>query len=371
MEKLIELTKDDSILVSSKIEKYLKPDKVYLPVNQNKILVNPKTLVKIGDEVIENVLSPISGIVQGLKKLTSYDETGYFLEIINNYEERSKNNIGFKNKLTKEKLLKFINLTSKTTLVLNAIDDEVYVLTQNFYLSLYYEELLELLDEINKLIKLEHIYICLKASSSANINKLMSDLGMYPDIELITVPNLYLLGQPTFLLKYLNLEASKTCIINAEDFYDLYNYLKRGRIKSEKLITLSGNALKNPMIVQVKIGTLLKDILNELIIYNCKDVLYFANGIMSGHNISIENFVITNNLSSILIMANYSPKKEGKCLNCGACINICPVHLNPLLFSNEKYLKKAQKECLKCGLCSYICPVYINFNKFLKGDQND
>ena len=70
-------------------------------------------------------------------------------------------------------------------------------------------------------------------------------------------------------------------------------------------------------------------------------------------------------------MANCPPPKEGKCLNCGECINICPVHLNPLLFSNEKYLKKAQKECLKCGLCSYICPVYINFNKFLKGEQND
>lgn len=370
MQKLIELEKDDNVLVSSKVESFLRPDTVYLPIFNNKILVKPNDLVKIGDEVIEGVLSPISGVVKNLKKLSTLDGYIYCLEIINDFEERNRNVIGIKNRLTKEKILKYIDLDGKNNLVLNAIDDEIYVLTENFYLALYYEEFLEFLDDISKIINVNNIYVCLKASSSENVNKLMSDLGMYPNIELVVVPDLYLLGKTEFLLKYLNLNMNDTKIIKAEEFFFLYNYLKRGRTKSEKLITISGNGIKNPMVVQVKIGSLLKDIVKELVLFSVDDVLYFANGIMSGKEIDLDSFVVTDNLNSLIIMRKEKEKRESKCLNCGLCNNICPVNLNPLLFNNSKYLEKAKKECLNCGLCSYICPVYINFNKYLKGEEN-
>lgn len=370
MQKLIELKKEDNVLVSSKVENFLKPDAVYLPIFNNKILVNQNDKVKIGDEVIEGVLAPISGVVKNLKKFSALNGNIYCLEIINDFEERNRNVIGIKNRLTKEKILKYINLDGKNNLVLNAIDDEVYVLTENFYLALYYEEFLEFLDDISKIINIDNIYVCLKASSSENVNKLMSDLGMYPNIELVIVPDLYLLGKTKFLLKYLNLNANETKVIKAEEFFFLYNYLKRGRTKSEKLITISGNGIKNPIIVQVKIGSLLKDIVKEFIVFKNNDVKFFANGIMGGKEIDLDSFVVTDNLNSLIIMKSEKEKKKSKCINCGLCSDICPVNLNPLLFNNKKYLEKAKKECLNCGLCSYICPVYINFNKYLKGEEN-
>ena len=33
-------------------------------------------------------------------------------------------------------------------------------------------------------------------------------------------------------------------------------------------------------------------------------------------------------------------KKEEKCLNCGACIDICPVGINPLLLKEKNYKEK-------------------------------
>ena len=62
---------------------------------------------------------------------------------------------------------------------------------------------------------------------------------------------------------------------------------------------------------------------------------------------------------------------QENCINCGACSNICPVKINPLLLAKNSYKTKVINKCLKCGLCSYICPVNINFNEYLKGDHNE
>ena len=55
MQKLIELKKDENILVSSTISNFLSPDYLYLAIkNDSEILVSKKTSVKIGDPLIIN-----------------------------------------------------------------------------------------------------------------------------------------------------------------------------------------------------------------------------------------------------------------------------------------------------------------------------
>ena len=112
------------------------------------------------------------------------------------------------------------------------------------------------------------------------------------------------------------------------------------------------------MVVQVKIGSKLSDVVHELVEMDV-DALFIANGLMSGKVIDIDNFIVTPLLHSLLIMKKVEEQKEGNCLNCGACIDICPVGINPLLLHHEKVRLK----CINCGLCSYICPVYIRFRR--------
>lgn len=379
MQKLLEIPKDQSIQVSSKVFNFVKPDFIYIPIlSPCQLLVKKNSLVTIGSPLYKTesleVTSPISGIVQDIKEMNTLNGLTKSLVISNDFREKYLNNANFKN-INKESLTKYfkeklnLDLTHKTEIVLNCIDDEPYVLTETFYLFINYEGFLELLDKISQLCNL-NITICVKSSNSESISKLLEYLGMYPNIKLKIIPNLYLLGKPNFLLKYLNLDENSTIVIKASNFYNIYNLIERKKATNTKFITITGNAIKNPLVANVKIGCKVEDIINSLINIE-EEPIYIFNGLMSGNEKSLKDMIITPDLHSIFIMKPKEILKEEKCLNCGACLNICPANINPHLLHNPNYSAKAIEKCLKCGLCSYICPSHINFNKYFYGGENE
>lgn len=57
------------------------------------------------------------------------------------------------------------------------------------------------------------------------------------------------------------------------------------------------------------------------------------------------------------------PLEENPCINCGACVSVCPMRLRPNMLS--RYAEFEQYEacraeyldvCIECGMCGYICP---------------
>ena len=263
MQKLIELNINSDILVSSNILDFNLPDYIYIPILKDaKILVKKNDLVCIGTPIIEypnNIVnSTISGKVNSIKKISTINGEVDAIEIINNYKEKTIIESSTKRSLNRIKKEIFDNillsnykldLNNKNCLVINCIDDEPYVLTENFYLTLYYEGFLELLDKISKVYKLDKIIIAIKSISSENINKLMSNLGMYPNISIEVVPNLYLIGKDEFLVKHLNI-IDNSIVIKASKLYNIYNLIKRNRLVTNKLVTISGDGIINPSLAR-------------------------------------------------------------------------------------------------------------------------
>ena len=266
MEKLIEINIDPDIIVSNKISNIRNPEYIYIPIMPNsKLLINKSKKVKIGTPLLSTkniiITSPISGEINCIKKITTIDGEMDSIEIKNDYEEATikeikmkKNILNIKKEVLDKALSLFeINLDGNRNLVLNCIDDEPYVLTESFYLMLEYSNFLEVLDKLSDIYKLQ-VSIAVKASSNFSINELMNYLGMYPNIKLEILPNLYLIGKDRFLLKHLNKDNNETTVIKASKFYHLSNFLKKGRLKSDKLITISGNNINKPCVVKTKIG---------------------------------------------------------------------------------------------------------------------
>ena len=157
-------------------------------------------------------------------------------------------------------------------------------------------------------------------------------------------------------VKYLKLKGN-TLFLSVTELVKIYNLFK-DKVSTTKLITISGDAIKENKVLRVKVNTSLKDVTDKYIDIN-ETCDYIINGLMTGFKIdNINNFIITEEVKSINIMKKRNIK-ENKCIRCGKCISICPCGVNPVSMQNKE-------KCIDCGLCTYICPCYINLRERLK-----
>ena len=63
------------------------------------------------------------------------------------------------------------------------------------------------------------------------------------------------------------------------------------------------------------------------------------------------------------MLSRPSKRKVEACMRCGACVDACPMGLEPYLLSTYGRLRMWSEaagadvlDCLECGACSYSCP---------------
>ena len=177
------------------------------------------------------------------------------------------------------------------------------------------------------------------------------------------MPDYYPIGNEKILREYVKLDED-ACILATETLVDLYLNTIRERQKDVIYVTITGNAIKNPQVFRVKIGTLASELVQKCIEFKEKNYKVFLNGIMNRQEINLEGLVITENVRAIYFMKplKYQPKK---CIHCGKCDDVCPRKSHPYLAVQTKGAYK-NAECIHCGLCTFICPSYIDLNEYLK-----
>lgn len=147
----------------------------------------------------------------------------------------------------------------------------------------------------------------------------------------------------------------------------------------ERVLTVSGSAVKEPKNLLMRIGSTFADALNLCGGLGSELVKIISGGPMMGFAQSTMEVPVIKGTSGILFLSkkdvNYD--KESACIHCGRCVEACPMGLNPSMLSilGERQLYVEAKEeynlldCMECGSCVYVCPAkrkivqYIRYSK--------
>jgi electron transport complex protein RnfC len=143
----------------------------------------------------------------------------------------------------------------------------------------------------------------------------------------------------------------------------------------EKVITVSGRGIHRPANLEVKIGTMVSDIVEFLGGTKPELTKVLMGGPMMGFAISTLEIPVTKTTSGILFLTDeeIDTRPHSQCIRCGWCLEACPMGLSPNEIGVYVEAGRAAEtsqfgvfECFECGCCAFVCPAKRPLVQFIR-----
>ncbi len=405
---------DMKIKANKKVIDDIQIQVVYIPL-VNKMGTTFKESVKVGEYVYIGsilgrnpmidtpVISSVSGTVVGFQdKYISNNKLVKCVVIENDFKEKHLDKTGKKNLISKYSLDEFIYMLKEKAIVgmsgngfptyvkyenqklkymiVNGCECEVGVSCDSALMYNNPEEILEGIDAIMEINGIEKAYIAIKENNELVINKFLKHINSYPNIKIYPVMDAYPCGYERYLvseilgIKYNRYPGEVGVVVeNVSTIYAIYEMLKYHKPLVDRMVTISGDGIKNPSNYLLKIGTNFSEVLLKTdILKEIKNPILIAGGLMMGKSIGSDELIITPDVNAIMIMDD-KEEETLPCIKCGKCSEVCPRNLIPsLIISNKDKAKELRiDKCIKCGLCSYVCPSKIEVRDIISEIEVD
>ena len=147
--------------------------------------------------------------------------------------------------------------------------------------------------------------------------------------------------------------------------------LRKGEGLTERVVTVTGPGISKPGDYWIPIGTTLRTVLTWAGAAEVTEREVILGGPMMGQTVASLDVPVTKGVSGILVfdhrMRHADDQKSWPCIHCGACVNACPMGLNPtqlgMLAAKREFDVMAHTyhlgDCFECGCCTYACPSHI------------
>jgi electron transport complex protein RnfC len=274
------------------------------------------------------------------------------------------------------------------TLIANACECEPYITADDSLLRTTPEQVLEGMTILRHVLKPNRVVLAVEDNKAAAIEKINGLLPNYPGIELAVLPTRYPQGAEKQLIQALTgrevlpgkLPVSVGCaVFNVSTYAAIYRAVRLGTPLTERIVTISGEAISRPQNFIVRIGTPFHDLIEVAGGLNEKTERVISGGPMMGFaqsELSVPVIKATNSILCLLKDRNGAAENP-VCLRCGKCVGVCPMRLQPLYmyrFVNAKRLDELERinllDCIECGSCAFTCPGKLPLVEvFRKGKQ--
>lgn len=172
------------------------------------------------------------------------------------------------------------------------------------------------------------------------------------------------------------LPADAGCVVNnCDTITAIYKAVHERRPLMHRIVTVTGDAVKEPRNFSVPTGTNYKQLIDEAGGFKEEPVKIISGGPMMGVCIYDLNVPVTKTSSALLCLTKdeVSQFEPTACINCGRCVSVCPGRVVPsrladysMRHDEESFLKADGMECCECGCCSFICPAKRPLTQYIK-----
>lgn len=386
-------------------------DTLVYPLSQH-IGAMAKPLVKAGDRVLvgqkiaekggfisANIHSSVSGTVKAIEKRLV--ATGGMVDsiIVENdgmYEEAAPIFSGDPDELSKDEIIKIIEeagivgmggagfptnvkLSPKNadiidSIIVNGAECEPYLTSDYRRMVEQTDKLVKGLKIVLKIFPDAKGYFGIEDNKPEAIEALLKATENEDRIEVVPLKTKYPQGGERSMIyavtgRKINskmLPADVGCIVhNVDTIYAIYNAVYNGKPLIERIVTITGDAVRTPKNFQVRIGTSFRELIDAAGGFTTEPEKIISGGPMMGFSFFNIDVPVVKGSSSLLafIKDDVSHEEPSACIRCGRCAAACPEHLLPMKLAAlagqnepEEFKKLGGMECVECGCCSYVCP---------------
>ena len=274
------------------------------------------------------------------------------------------------------------------TLIANGCECEPYITADDTLLRTSPEQVLEGMLILRSLLDPKRTVLAVEDNKTEAIEELKKLLPFYSDIELVILPTRYPQGSEKQLIQAVTgrqvppgqLPVKVGCaVFNVSTFAAICRAATEGKALTERIVTVSGEAIAQPQNFLVPIGTSFHDLIEIAGGLHDKTERVISGGPMMGaaqSDLAVPVIKATNSILCLLKDVNGAAENP-VCLRCGKCVTVCPMRLQPLYmyrFTNAGRVDELNRmnlmDCMECGSCAFTCPGKLPLvETFRKGKQ--
>ncbi len=382
----------------------IEPDTVVIPMVQH--IGAPCTpLVKVGDRCLKGqkigdgeglcvpVHASVSGVVRAIEPRPHVRGTNILAVVIDN--DFKNETVTMPHASTDDEILHSIReagivgmggaafpgnvkalgaMGNVDTLIANGCECEPYITADDTLLRTSPEQVLEGMLILRSLLHPRRTVLAVEDNKTEAIEELNKLMPAFPDIELVVLPTRYPQGSEKQLIQAVTgrqvppgqLPVKVGCaVFNVSTFAAICRAVAEGKALTERIVTVSGEAIAQPQNFLVPIGTSFHDLIEIAGGLHDKTERVISGGPMMGvaqSDLAVPVIKATNSILCLLKDENGAAENP-VCLRCGKCVSVCPMRLQPLYmyrFTNagrvDELMRMNLLDCMECGCCAFTCP---------------